>query len=65
MFEKVSQSLKYDSKFCLVHKHITPLQKCCLCAAHIFATFLHVLNIHAAYVLHTRHIHFACVLHTE
>ena len=42
-----------------------PLQKCCLYAAHIFITFLHVLNIHAAYVLHTRHIHFACVLHTE
>ena len=27
--------------------------KSCLYAAHIFATFLHVLNIHAAYVLHT------------
>ena len=27
--------------------------KSCLNAAHIFATFLHVLNIHAAYVLHT------------
>ena len=42
-----------------------PLQKCSMYAAHIFVTFLHVLNIHAAYVLHTRHIHFVCVLHTE
>ena len=31
-----------------------------LCAAHIFATFLHVFYIHAAYVLHTRHSFCMC-----